>query len=114
MSENTAYCGLNCVECPAYIAKMTNDDELRLNTAKRWNSPDFPVSKEDINCVGCKIEGEEHFKWCDKCSIRACAGKRNVETCAHCDDYICDSLKEWLTIAGDEARERLEKIRAAL
>jgi len=30
------------------------------------------------------------------------------------DDYVCNTLKEWLTMAGDEARERLEKIHAAL
>lgn len=114
MSEDFAYCGLDCAECPAYIAMMTNNDELRRTTAEKWNNPDFPVSLEDINCVGCKIEGEEHFNWCDKCSVRACASERNVETCAHCDDYVCDKLKEWLSFAGEEAKDRLEKIRSSL
>lgn len=114
MNENLAYCGLDCAECPAYIAMMTNDDELRQTTAEKWNNPDFPVSLEDISCVGCKTEGEEHFKWCDKCSVRACASERNVETCAHCDDYVCDKLEEWLSFAGEEAKDRLEKIRSSL
>ena len=114
MTKNLAYCGLDCTECPAYIAMKTNARELRRTTAEKWNNPDFPVLQEDINCVGCKTEEGAHFKWCAKCSVRACASERNMETCAHCSDYVCDPLKEWLTFAGDEARERLEKIRAAL
>ena len=113
MNKNIAYCGLDCAECPAYTAMITNDNELRRSTAEKWNNPDFPVSQEDINCVGCKIEGGDRFKWCDKCSVRACASERRVETCAHCDDYVCDSLKEWLSFAGDEAKDRLEKIRSS-
>jgi hypothetical protein len=114
MNKNTAYCGLNCRECNAYIATMNDDDELRTSVAKKWDSPDYLVSKEDINCIGCRIEPGAHFKWCGSCAVRKCASERGVETCAHCDDYVCSTLKEWLTMAGDEARERLEKIHAAL
>ena len=35
------YCGLSCTECPAYIAKRTDDQELRINTAKEWSSEDL-------------------------------------------------------------------------
>ena len=28
-----AYCGLNCTECPAYIATKANDDKLREEAA---------------------------------------------------------------------------------
>lgn len=114
MNKNIAYCGLDCTECTAYIAKVNNDDELRISTAKKWSTPDYPVSKDDIDCVGCKIESGEHFKWCSECNLRQCASRRGVETCAHCDAYVCDALKEWLTMAGHEARERLAKIHAAL
>ena len=114
MNRNIAYCGLNCAECDAYTATISDDDELRTNVAKKWDSPDYPVSKEDINCIGCRIEPGAHFKWCGSCTVRKCASERGVETCAHCDDYVCSTLKEWLTMAGDEARERLEKIHAGL
>jgi len=30
-AELTAYCGLVCMECPAYIAKRTGDDALETN-----------------------------------------------------------------------------------
>jgi hypothetical protein len=109
-----AYCGLDCAECPAHLAWKTNDDELRKKQATEWGSPDYPLTAEDINCVGCKVDDEPKFKFCGSCSIRSCASERGVETCAHCDDYGCDTLEGWLSQAGDELRQKLEKIRAAL
>jgi len=31
-----AYCGLNCAECPVFIATITNDTELKQRTADEW------------------------------------------------------------------------------
>ena len=90
-----AYCGLDCTECPAHLAWKTDDDELRKKQAAEWGSPDYPITAEEINCVGC-------------------ASERGVETCAHCDDYGCDTLEGWLSQAGDELRQKLERLRAAL
>jgi len=33
----TAYCGLNCADCPAYLAWKNNSDKLREETAKKWS-----------------------------------------------------------------------------
>ena len=114
MTEMLAYCGLNCNECPAFIARRTDDDELRENTAKKWNGPSFPVSKEDINCDGCKTADGVYFRFCSMCSVRTCASNRGVETCAHCADYGCNTLQEWLSQAGEESKQKLENLRAAL
>ncbi|MFW9808292.1 MAG: DUF3795 domain-containing protein [Candidatus Thorarchaeota archaeon] len=109
-----AYCGLDCAECPAYLAWKNDDDKLREKQAREWSSPEYPLSAEDINCVGCKTDGEPKLKFCGSCCVKACASKRGEETCAHCDDYGCDTLEEWLAQMGDEQRQRLEKMRAAL
>lgn len=109
-----AFCGLDCAECPAHLAWKTNDDELRKKQAIEWGNPDYPLTAEDINCAGCKVDGEPKFKFCGSCSIRSCASERGVETCAHCDDYGCDTLEGWLSQAGDELRQKLENMRAAL
>ncbi len=115
MTDNTvAYCGLNCEECPAYLAYKNDDDNLRKEAATKWGSPEFPVKPADVNCGGCKMKGDPMFKFCSTCTVKACASKRGVETCAHCDDYGCDVLEEWLSHAGDESRQRLENLRAAL
>ena len=105
-----AYCGIDCTDCPAYIAKQTDDDDLRAITAEKWSSPDFPVSPEDINCGGCKTCEEELSVVTKPCTLRPCAQQRNVETCAHCPDFICEILEHYFQVAGEEARERLTKI----
>ena len=108
-----AYCGLICEECPAYIAKQTNDDALREETLKKWSSPDYPLTKADIECDGCKGTGV-HFKFCESCAVRTCASAKGVETCAHCPDYGCETLEEWLSHAGEKPREILENLRSSL
>ncbi len=109
-----AYCGLNCSECPAYIAKRTDDDELRAKTAAKWSGPEFPVSPEDINCDGCKTENGAQYKWCGSCQVRSCAEQRGVKTCAHCDDYNCEKLQGLLGLIGEEAKNRLDEIHGSL
>ena len=108
-----AYCGLDCSECPAHLGYINNDDELRQQTVEKWNSPQFPVTNETIDCAGCKSDGP-HFTFCEKCNVRICASERGVETCAHCSDYGCDILEEWLSHAGENARNTLEAIHKSL
>lgn len=96
MCEMTAYCGLDCGECQAFKATQANDLQLKKQIAERWSSQDDVKFKpEDIDCLGCKsdvISG-----WCRKlCKIRPCATEKKVVTCAHCDEYQCDKLKEFL------------------
>jgi hypothetical protein len=109
-----AYCGLDCATCPAHLAWKTNDDALRKKQAIEWGSPDYTLTAEDINCVGCKVSAEPKFKFCDVCSVRRCAREHGVQTCAHCEDYGCNTLESWLQQAGDELRLKLEKMRATL
>jgi hypothetical protein len=108
-----AYCGLDCSECPARLAYVNDDDALRNETIKKWSTPEFPVTADILDCAGCKSEGP-HFAFCSKCSVRECAGKHGVATCAHCDEYGCDILEEWLSHVGEKGRETLEKIRDTL
>jgi hypothetical protein len=115
MSEErmVAFCGLVCNECPAFIAKRTDDDELRRKAVKEWSSDDFPLTKEDINCDGC-INGEELFKYCTMCEVRKCGLERGVNNCAYCDEYPCKNLEGlWEFLQDTEAKEVLDKIRKA-
>lgn len=108
-----AYCSLHCTDCPAHLAYINDDDKLKRETAEKWNSPQFPVTVDMLDCAGCKSKGPR-FVFCEKCNVRLCASKRHVETCAHCSQYGCDTLEEWLKQAGDSARKRLESIHNAL
>ncbi len=70
MTQDIAYCGLNCAECPALIAKQTDDQNLREKTAKEWASEDFVVTAEQVNCDGCHSD-ENCFFHCAQCAVRA-------------------------------------------
>ena len=105
-----AYCGLSCRECPAYIAKRTDDKALRVKTANQWSGPGFSVSPEDVACDGCAA-ASGWFKFCADCEVRTCAASRGIATCAECDEYSCEKLEKLFTIVGPEARATLDGLR---
>jgi hypothetical protein len=114
MGNLIGYCGIDCSACPAYIAKKTDDLELRKKTAIEWTamfSADF--SPEDINCDGC-IRLGQHINYCSNlCEIRKCAMDKNVENCAYCREYACAKLQEFLNQVPDAAK-RLDEIKKRL
>ena len=112
--QMTAYCGLNCTECPTYLATQKDDDKLRDKVAKQW-SKQFKVQfkPSDMNCDGCKTENGRLFGFCKACEVRQCSREKGVETCAHCEDYGCETITkffEWVPAA----KEQLDAIRAGL
>ena len=113
MFEMIAYCGLNCEECKAFKATQTRDLEWKKQIATHWTEElKLHVSPEDVDCDGCK--SEMISAWCRKiCKVRPCAVERKVATCAHCNDYQCEKLKE---VLRDEpkATKNLQKIRKTI
>ena len=110
VSETIAYCGLDCRKCDAFTATQAEDSERKAEIAKRWTEGlGVEFKPEDIDCMGCmsdKISG-----WCTKiCKIRPCAEVRKVKTCAHCEDYLCEKLREFLS-NEPKAAKTLEEIR---
>lgn len=126
MDNLIAYCGIDCSQCPAFIAYKNDDDELREKTSKKWSEmykikyqqsislidkidnqkPDdssqdyknfvYELKKEDINCEGCKA-GKVHVYYCSSiCNIRRCASSKNIENCAFCLDYPCQMLSDFI------------------
>lgn len=87
MKDLIACCGLDCEKCNARIATLSDDDTLREKTAQLWSEINHvPITKEMINCTGCRTDGAK-TPFCDSmCGIRKCAVKRNFETCAECTD----------------------------
>ena len=110
MTDMIAFCGLDCSECDAYKATQTDNSKLKAQIAERWSKElGMSFTDDDITCDGCK--SERLSGWCQKvCAIRPCAEERGANTCAHCDEYICDKLDDFL---GSEstARETLDAIR---
>lgn len=106
-------CGLDCTKCNAYIASMTNDDELRKKTAEIWtNEYNFPFKPEDVNCHGCHAADGVQIGHCSQCEIRTCAYGKGYKTCAECAEFSnCAKLEAFISkIPG--ARETLAALRA--
>lgn len=92
MEKIIAYCGLICNNCPAFIATKNNDENEKKKLAAEWTRDDYEVKPEDINCHGCGRGSEKVFKFCRECEIRRCGIERDIENCAHCENYPCDKL----------------------
>ena len=88
MKQLIACCGIDCENCDARIATITNDDDLREKTAQKWsvmnNAPE--ITAATINCMGCRVGGVK-FAYCrDYCEIRKCVYKKGVNTCGDCKE----------------------------
>ena len=88
-------CGLDCSDCPCFLARQNNNDELRKKTAEKWKV-DFGYSDlkpEDINCTGCLSLEEPHFKNCAQCGVRKCGLEKGVKNCGQCASYdTCEKI----------------------
>ncbi|TEU16114.1 MAG: DUF3795 domain-containing protein [Anaerolineales bacterium] len=114
MKRMFAYCGLVCSECPAYLATQAGDMAALEEVAARWSQEyGGSITAAYCLCDGCTSGSERLCGHCGECEVRACAIARGVSTCAHCDDYGCQTITRFLEFAP-EAKVGLEKVRAGL
>jgi hypothetical protein len=97
----TAYCGLSCSKCDAYLATKESSDKKREETAQKWSEMyQDDIKADQINCDGCKSNGARFFN-CNICKIRECCLAKSVENCAACENYICETLSEFIKVAPE-------------
>jgi hypothetical protein len=121
-SEMIAYCGLNCITCRIYLAARETDPkkqkEMREGIAHYIREHFDPkIRIEDItNCDGCTVEGRRLFSGCQKCEVRKCAMKKDLENCAYCSEYPCEKLSKFFDSEDKAgvAKKRLDAIRNSL
>jgi hypothetical protein len=116
MDRMIAYCGLDCGQCPAYVATQANDREALERTAATWreqfNAPE--ITADSIICDGCPTTDGRLSGYCSICEIRACALERGLETCAPCAEYEgCGKLAAFHKHAPG-AKATLDAIRATM
>ncbi|MBN1263376.1 MAG: DUF3795 domain-containing protein [Candidatus Pacebacteria bacterium] len=87
--KKISICGLDCADCPAFIARQNNNNELREKTARKWakefNAPE--IKPEDINCLGCLSLVEPLYSHCKVCEVRKCGLDRQLTNCGECKNY---------------------------
>jgi hypothetical protein len=113
MGEMIAYCGIVCSDCPAYVATQSGDTEELKRVAEEWSGEDMQLSPYDLVCDGCLLGHARYALFCSSCETRSCAIAREVENCAHCEEYACDKLARTFEMVPD-AKTRLDVIHAAL
>ncbi len=87
MKRYIAYCGLNCKDCDARLATVTDNNELRTQIAKRWSQmTGADITIQMINCEGCRIDGIKTPYCQSLCPIRKCAMDKGFEICSDCGD----------------------------
>ena len=108
MKQLIAYCGLDCEKCDARTATMNDDDAMRENVAKLWSQMNgVKITKDMINCTGCRAEGAK-TPYCDSlCPIRQCAMSKKLETCGDCKEMQgCEKLG-MITSNNEDALDNL-------
>ena len=110
MEKLIACCGLDCNACDARIATINNDNELRKQTAEKWqklyNAPG--ITAEMINCTGCMEEGAK-IDHCNECNIRKCVIAKGYMTCSDCKELeACTIVSPVHKYAPDALRNLID------
>lgn len=112
MNPLIAFCGLDCASCEARTATINNDNALRTRVAQDWSALNHAeIRPEDINCMGCRVDGVK-TPFCDRlCPIRQCALQRGVAHCGECPEMAqCATLHRVTDNAPADVLARLTDI----
>ena len=105
-----AYCGLNCDECPVYLASISQNADEQVRLAKEYSTVTCKFSKADMYCLGCHSEVISE-KMCGGCEIRKCGAEKSCKNCAECNDFPCPILEKYLG-ENSEGLNKLKQIAA--
>ena len=92
--KSISYCGVNCRNCPVYVATIENSDVKKSEVANDWSRLyNREFRSEDMTCFGCK--SDTRFSLCSKCDIEKCNISKKNDNCRECREYPCERIKEF-------------------
>ena len=78
---NLSVCGIDCAACRSFVEKK---------------------------CGGCRVVAPDgKCVWNGRCDLYDCCSKKELQHCGKCDQFPCDTLKEW---AAGENPERIQNL----
>ena len=118
-----AACGTYCGACPAYIAKHSKEEQIKMRLQKRLSSGSLKAQKgippsnwmDGLLCDGC-LSGGTLAPHCQRCNVRLCAlDKQTDARCANCEELPCRRVTNLINMGNylhrAEYLPNLEKIR---
>lgn len=118
-----AACGTYCGACPAYIARHSDDEQVKMRLQKRSSigqakpQPGIPDPgwMDGLLCDGC-LSGGNLAAHCQNCAIRKCASnKQKNGRCSDCEELPCYRITNLINMGGylhrKEYLPNLKKIR---
>lgn len=96
LRELTAPCGLDCFNCPCYLAN--DNEELRKQIMSFSGLP-----YEEASCEGCQKENGNCLRFIQKegpCKAYKCVSSKGIKSCAGCSDFPCDNLYPYADCAS--------------
>lgn len=107
MEEILSLCGMRCDLCLAYRPNLERHPENRQVLSDGWFKYfGYRVPTDEIECDGCFPDGGPTLD--SSCEVKPCVTKRNLETCAGCEEYICDKLAKRL-VTFKSIQEKFEQ-----
>jgi hypothetical protein len=118
-----AACGTYCGACPAYIAKHSEDEQIKMKLQKKSSSGQEKAMKgippsnwmDGLLCDGC-LSGGMLAAHCKTCNIRLhAANKQNDSRCSDCEELPCYRITNLINMGRylhrQEYLPNLKKIR---
>ncbi|MHC4560782.1 MAG: DUF3795 domain-containing protein [Planctomycetota bacterium] len=93
MNEILGRCGYRCDLCPAYKDNIDSSEDRQRVSDGWFKYYGFRIPPAEIYCDGCRDEKVNAKRIDAECKVRQCAITRGVDTCANCEQYLCDELK---------------------
>ena len=102
------YCGHECLKCVTYIATITNDDDLRIQSQTFYKERlglDIPLEK--IYCYGGR--SKDIFELCKECPFKKCCIEHGIDACSKCLKYPCKEILDYEERYVNKSNQRKEK-----
>ena len=97
MDTIPARCGYRCDLCPAFKDNVRGPEHQQWVSDGWYKYYGFRIPPDRICCDGCWAEDSTYPNRIDTdCPVRPCVIEKGLESCAQCNEYICEKLRQRL------------------